>query len=315
MEAALGVTYNQHDRLNPASRALVRYADDFCVFCETQADAEVAKAELNSWLAERGLTLSEEKTRNVHLTDGFDFLGFNIRLYQTKNSRYGYKLFIKPSKASQLRLWQKLREEWRALGSHPVLAITRKLNPIIRGWANYFRIGVAKRVFSKLDNWQFHRTIRYAKRKHPIKSWQWLQHRYWGQLHPQRNDQWIFGDKAGSSYLLKFVWFKIERHVLVRGRASPDDPQLRDYWQKRQKSKASDLKPSQQKLARNQNYLCPLCQTSLFNEEALHEHHLEPKAKGGTNLYSNLRLVHLYCHQQIHSGKATSPTAKALLHG
>ena len=77
MEEALGVKYDSRGQLI-GKRAVVRYADDFVCFCETKEDAEHVQGILIAWLAERGLTLSAEKTRIVHLTVGFDFLGFNI---------------------------------------------------------------------------------------------------------------------------------------------------------------------------------------------------------------------------------------------
>src|ERR1700682_4906574 len=99
MEAALGV---RHDAQGTSigKRAVVRYADDFVVFCETEEDAlEVKDRILPVWLAERGLALSPEKTRIVHLTEGFDFLSFNIRHDATPlTTRTGWKLLIKPSK-------------------------------------------------------------------------------------------------------------------------------------------------------------------------------------------------------------------------
>ena len=95
MEQALGVKYKTRGELN-GPRALVRYADDFVVFCESEADAHAAKSEISAWLAVRGLRLSEAKTRIVHLTQGFDFLGFNIRHYRAeKTSRSGWKLLEK----------------------------------------------------------------------------------------------------------------------------------------------------------------------------------------------------------------------------
>ena len=95
------------------------------------------------------------------------------------------------------------------------------------------------------------------------------------------------------------AWFPIKRHVLVTGNASPDNPELREYWAKRQAAKAKDLMPSKQKIARKQNFRCPVCGETLFNEEELHVHHIIDKAKGGKDEYRNLQLVHLYCHQQI----------------
>lgn len=135
----------------------------------------------------------------------------------------------------------KLKEEWKALKGWNVPAILRRLNPIIRGWANYHRTGAAKETFRKLDEWMYGREVRYVKHTHPTKPKEWTQPRYWGRLNLDRNDRWVFGDKHTGAYLLKFSWFPIERHTLVKGRASPDDPALKDYWKERQAAKAKDL--------------------------------------------------------------------------
>src|SRR6266568_6068953 len=112
MEEAIGVTYNCRGEL-VGKRAVVRYADDFVCFCETREDAEQVQRILTEWLKERGLTLSEEKTRIVHLTEGFDFLGFNVRQYPApQTSRTGWKLLIKPSKQSIQEVQKKLKELW-----------------------------------------------------------------------------------------------------------------------------------------------------------------------------------------------------------
>jgi RNA-directed DNA polymerase len=301
MEKAIGVTYNCRGEL-VGKRAVVRYADDFVCFCETREDAERVQGILVEWLKERGLTLSQEKTRIVHLTEGFDFLGFNIRHYPTpQTSRTGWKLLIKPSKESIQEVQKKLKDLWKKVQGTNAQTVLGRLNPVIRGWANYFRIAVAKEVFSGLDRWMFHKADHYARRMHSRKSKDWRYHKYWGQLHLDRNDLWVFGDKQTGAYLLKFSWFPIERHVLVKGTASPDDPRLKDYWTKRQAAKVKDLTFSKQKLAKRQQGRCPECGESLFNDEELHVHHLLARSKGGQNSYSNLALVHLLCHQHIHA--------------
>jgi RNA-directed DNA polymerase len=308
MEEALGVVRKQG--IIRSNRAVVRYADDFVVFCESREDAEQVIVTLTEWLKKRGLTLSAEKTRIVHLTEGFDFLGFNIRQYKAPmTTRSGYKLLIKPSKQSVHKVREKLRNEWRSMRGANVGAGLRRLNPIIRGWANYFRTVVAKRTFSKLDEWMFHRAVRYARYSHPAKSWKWTSKRYWGKLNSRRNDHWVFGDKPTGAYMLKFSWFPIERHVLVRGTASPDDPTLQEYWAKRQKAKARNLPLKEGRLAKDQNYVCRRCGMTLFNGEELHTHHLEPRNKGGTDVRENTTLVHLYCHQQIHNGEGVANVA------
>lgn len=280
----------------------MRYADDFICFCETREDAERVQGILTEWLKERGLTLSEEKTRIVHLTEGFDFLGFNIRHDPApKTSRTGWKLLMKPSKEAVQDLRTKLKILWEKSNGMNVQTVLGKCNPVIRGWANSFRTAVAKEIFSGLDRWMFSKEDRYTRRAHPKKNKDWRHQRYWGRLHLERNDPWVFGDKQTGAHLLTFSWFPIERHVLVKGTASPDDPRLKDYWVKRQAKSVKDLTLSKQKLAKRQQGRCPECGESLFNDEELHVHHLLPLSQGGKNNYSNLALVHLLCHQHIHA--------------
>jgi RNA-directed DNA polymerase len=299
MEAALGMTYNSKGEIN-GKRAVVRYADDFVVFCETDEDALVVRERiLPDWLTERGLSLSPEKTRIVHLKEGFDFLSFNIRHYPCpQTTRSGHKLLIKPSKKAVLAKVEEIRDAWRALRGHSIEAVLRKLNPIIRGWANYNRTVVSSKVFDKLDNWMFRRAYRYARRTHPNKSWRWMRKRYWGQWNKERDDHWVFGDKHSGHYLLKFAWFKIERHELVRGTSSPDNPDLRDYWWERQKVNSKHLSAGDLDMANEQGWVCRLCDMDLINGEELHRHHTVARVMGGSNARSNRELVHLYCHQQ-----------------
>jgi RNA-directed DNA polymerase len=301
MEEAIGVTYDCRGQLI-GKRAVVRYADDFVCFCESKEDAEQVQRILMEWLQERGLTLSEEKTRIVHLTEGFDFLGFNIRHYPApQTSRTGWKLLIKPSKESVHEVQKKLKDQWNKARGTNVQSVLAKLNPIIRGWANYFRPTVAKEVFNKRDNWMFYKADRYTRWMHPNKPKDWRHRKYWGRFHLDRLDCWVFGDKQTGGYLLKFSWFPIERHKLVKGRSSPDDPRLKDYWGKRQARSATDLTFSKQKLAKRQKGRCPECGESLFNDEELQVHHLLARSQGGKDTPGNLALVHLLCHQQIHA--------------
>jgi len=159
---------------------------------------------------------------------------------------------------------------------------------------------VASATFHELDHYMTTRELRYAKRMHPTKSYAWRKARYWGKHNPQKGDTWVFGSEQTGSHLLLFRWFKIERHVLVAGTSSPDDPRLRDYWERRKAARAKDLRPSLQRIARNQGHVCRRCGETLFNGEDIHKHHITPRAEGGEDRYDNLEMVHLYCHQQIH---------------
>jgi RNA-directed DNA polymerase len=302
LEAALGVKRRPSGKIG-GKRALVRYADDFLVFCETEADAMAAKADVSAWLAARGMTLSEEKTRTLHLSEGFDFLGFNIRHYRArKTSRSGWKLLIKPGDEAVKRLKAKIKAEWITHRDTRTETLINRLNPVIRGWANYYRNGVSKKVFASLDNWMFQRAVRYGLRRHPKKGWTWIKARYFGRSLKSRETKWVFRDPENPAlHLLNFAWTSIERHVLVKGGASPDDPRLRDYWAVRNKRRVKELPKRQRKLAEGQEGLCPHCKGSLMNDEELHIHHVKRRVDGGTDDPSNLKLVHLYCHQQVHA--------------
>jgi RNA-directed DNA polymerase len=301
MEEALGITYTSQGSIR-GKRAVVRYADDLVVFCESKEEAELAKQALGKWLTARGLSFAEEKTRIVHLREGFNFLGFNIRHYRKPlTTKTGWKLLIKPSKQSVQKIRERLRQEWHSLRGHKVQVVIERLNPIIRGWANYFRAGVAAEIFNGLDHWMFQREERYATHTHPKKSKSWKRAKYWGRLNLDRQDTMVFGDKHTGRHLLKFSWFPIEYPVLVKGRASPDDPKLAAYWKKRNAAKGRDLTPSKQKLAQRQSGVCPVCRATLFNEEELETHHVVPREAGGKDSYINLQLLHLFCHQQLHA--------------
>jgi RNA-directed DNA polymerase len=305
LEDALGVKYDRRGQIC-GPRAVVRYADDLVVFCRSKEDAERAQEDLGEWLAQRGLALSDDKTRIVHITQGLNFLGFTVRQYRVTTTRSGRKVLIKPSKESVRRIRGRLREEWLRLRGTNAETVVKRLNPIIRGWANYFRRQVASEVFQELDYFMWRREYRYVKHTHPKKSWTWRKRHYWGRFHPKRNDHWVFGSLKTGQYLLKFSWFTIERHVLVRGKASLDDPSLQDYWKRRNIHEAKYLAPSKQRLARRQRYLCPQCGESLFKGEALQVHHIVPRRQGGQDTYRNLTLRHLYCHHQLHRD-AVSP--------
>ena len=108
------------------SPVAVRYADDVVVLCHSQQQAEQVKARLAEWLAPRGLAFNEDKTSIVNLSEGFDFLGFNVR-------RYHRKLLIKPSKAAITRLRERLAAETRKLRGLNAVAVITTLSPIIRG--------------------------------------------------------------------------------------------------------------------------------------------------------------------------------------
>ena len=111
----------------------------------------------------------------------------------------------------------------------------------------------------------------------------------------------------------KLKWIPIYRHSLVKGRYSPDDPNLKDYWSKRQQTRSPYGIKVRMKLWKRQKGQCTLCQNALDNGEALHVHHIKARSKGGGDEISNLCMLHGMCHKQIHSryGKKLKPLTAA----
>ena len=265
LEEAAGVRYRARgpragdtERGSPVA---VRYADDVVVLCQSQQQAEHAKARLAEWLAPRGLVFNEDKTRIVRLSEGFDFLGFNVRRYPNR------KLLIKPSQAAIRRVRERLASELRTLRGGNAMAVIARLNPIIRGWAAYYRGVVSSRQFGSLDHYLWHITYKWATWRHENKPKRWIVGRYFGKFNTFRNDHWVFGDRDSGAYMVRFSWTAIERHVPVRGSASPDDPALASYRAERRKKMKPPLDRYSLRLLSRQDGLCPLCGDHLLSAD------------------------------------------------
>src|SRR5262249_11411140 len=216
-------------------------------FFPTHQEALEARAFSPQWLASRGLRWSKAKPHLRHLTEGFDFLGFHIRHYPAPNSsRSGYKLLITPSTGSITQIKRKLKGLWRRHVGSPTVALINEMNPVIRGWSNSFRTGVASKVFTDLDNFMYYRAQRYMKRRQPRKSGWWRTTKYWGHTIGPRQDRWVFMDKVRHATLRKFAWTKIVRHRLVPTTYSPDDPTLQDSWRQRPAKNHAPASPYRQ---------------------------------------------------------------------
>ncbi|MDM8517434.1 reverse transcriptase domain-containing protein, partial [Desulfobacterales bacterium HSG16] len=173
---------------------MVRYADDFIVTGESKELLEnEVKPLIVDFLDKRGLTLSEEKTKISHINDGFDFLGFNIRKYKGK-------LLTKPSKSGIASIKVKVRETIKANKSVKTETLIKKLNPVIRGWGNYYRHSASKRTFTSIDHAIFETTWKWAKRRHPNKSLTWIKSKYFQR---EKNRNWVFKEKGNKPALYK----------------------------------------------------------------------------------------------------------------
>jgi RNA-directed DNA polymerase len=264
MEEAAGVRYLTGTHVGhtaPGSPVVIRYADDLVALCHTREEAEQVKARLAQWLAPRGLAFNEDKTRIVGLTEGFDFLGFNVRRYPNG------KLIIKPSKAAVKRFRQRLRSEMRALRGGNAAAVLARLNPILRGWAAYYRTVVSKHVFTTIDSYLWWLTFKWAVRSHRNKPKRWVTARYYGKFNKARRDRWVFGDRDSGAYLTKTAWTPIVRHQMVDGFASPDDPSLAGYWAARRRRRKPPIDKWGLIQLERQHGRCPLCDGLLLHAD------------------------------------------------
>ena len=184
-----------------------------------------------------------EKTKITHISEGFDFLGFTIR-------KYLGKFLTKPSKSSVKQLLKKVREIIKANIAVNTEILILQLNPVIRGWCNYFRISAASRTFSYIDNAIFTALWAWTKRRHPEKNSLFKRKKYFCR---QGFRNWIFFAKYMTSSGAKVLTLqragdiKIERHIKIIGDANPYDPQYLEYFKSRtQKRKANSLKRKKQ---------------------------------------------------------------------
>jgi len=260
LEEAAGVRYRT-GKVREGRPALTRYADDLVVCCHTQRQAEEVKTRLAVWLEPRGLAFNEAKTRIVSLSEGFDFLGFNLRRYPNG------KLLVKPGAMAIKRLRERLAKEFRALRGANVAAVLAKMVPITRGWVAYYRTAVSSRVFAALTDYLWKLAYKWACWSHPNKPKRWIVDRYFRKFDKFRNDRWVFGNKDTGAYLPKPSWTGIVRHTLVKGGASPDDPALAGYWAQRRLKVKPPLDSYTMRLLSRQDGRCSLCGENLLTPD------------------------------------------------
>jgi RNA-directed DNA polymerase len=159
---------------------LIRFADDFVVLVHgTKSDAETIRAQIGELLAKQlRMTLSQEKTHITHIDDGFVFLGFRI---QRRRRNDGRRVVLTiPSKQALAGVMHKIKQTTKTGTSRTLGQVLRKINPILRGWAAYFRYGASKRTFAYLGYYAWWRMIYWIRRKHPHLTWKQIRRRYYG---------------------------------------------------------------------------------------------------------------------------------------
>lgn len=300
---------------------LIRYADDFVILCEELSIVKRCQEIIAEWLKDIGLELKPSKTRLTHTLNeiakekpGFNFLGFHIRQYKVGKDhsgklpgkgkrKLGFKTIVKPSPEKIKAHYQELVGWTDRFKGDCVAAMITKLNPIIRGWCNYQSPWHSKATFSKVKNLMWNKLWRWAKRRHPNKGKKWIRKKYFRSV---KNDNWSFStSKKGENplTLLKHDAFPASvEYIKVEGKRSPYDGDWA-YWSTRIGDKYKVLEPQKARLIEGQKGKCVYCGLKFLPEDNLEKHHLNPKSKGGNNSDKNMAIIHLHCHDQLHSFK------------
>ena len=297
-----GIKFYGKRCINPNQIYFVRYADDFVV---TANDRDVlegqVKPAIREFLAVRGLSLSEEKTKITHIADGFDFLGQNVRKYAPAGAPIGGKLLIMPAQKSVDAVLHKVKDIVRRYCTARTIDLIDELNPILRGWAMYHRHIVSSQVFQKIDHKTWKMTWEWAKRRHSNrKGNMWVKEKYYAP------GTWVLAakDEHGNEVrLIQIGSVQIRRHVKIRAGANPFDRAQEPYFEQRA-YQANSLKHYGQSILRTllkeQQGKCALCHEPLNEQTGMNAHHITEKHLGGAYSLENLVILHPVCHTQVH---------------
>lgn len=288
---------------HPHKPGMSRYADDFVVLHEDYETLQKLREQAETWLAGMGLRLKPEKTHIRHTLQtldgqaGFDFLGFNIRQFlvgkyhtTTFRDKPGFKTLIKPSRKAQKHHQGRIGEVIQKHRSQAQVALITNLNPIIRGWSNYYRSCVAKKIFNRMDHQVHYQLFQWARHRHPNRTAGWRFRHYWRCI----GKRITFNN--GTATLIHHAATPIQRHIKVRGDKSPFDGDWQ-YWVWRLVRTPGQL-PQWAKVLKRQGGKCAFCGLCFTTNDVMELHHRDHNHNH--NKLSNLALLHGYCHDQIH---------------
>lgn len=309
MKGKNGFQIPKKDKIS--SLNIIRYADDFVILHKEREVILKCKEIVEKWLRDIGLELKHSKTRIFHTLNecenniGFDFLGFNIRQYptgkhhsgtSTRGKLLGFKTLIKPSKEKIKAHIGRLKETIDKHKCHSQTILIRDLNPIIRGWANYYKSVCSKETFNYCDHILYQQLVRWAIRRHPNKSKKWVRHKYW---HTKGKDNYLFSVKTEGKIVFELAYHaktEIVRHTKVKSGRSLFDGEL-IYWSTRL-GKHPEMPKTKATLLKRQKGKCKYCELHFKEGDKLELDHIAPKSKGGKNEYKNFQLLHKHCHDK-----------------
>ncbi len=279
--------------------SIIRYADDFVILHESEEHITFLRQKADEWLKIMGLELKPSKTQMRHTSEGFDFLGFNVRQYPVgayraaKNPQgkiLGFKTIIKPTKEAVKRHLDKIGQIIDKHHNAPQEALISRLNPVIRGWCNYYATVVSKETFSKCDHLTYQKLFAWAKRRCTKTNAHDTVSNYWRTV---GEDNWTFASTDGI-VLVRHSSTPIVRHTKIQGARSPFDGDL-VYWVKRM-SNHPELPSRVANLLKEQAGKCGLCELNFKYGDLWEVDHVVPTSRAGKNIQSNLQLLHIHCH-------------------
>ncbi len=276
--------------------SVIFYADDFVVIHESEEIILKAKILIEQWLKTIGLELKPSKTKISHTLygkkPGFDFLGFSIRHYLTNQNKKGYKLLIKPSRESISQHMLSIKHKLKGLRGVPQEAVIKHLNPIIRGWSQYYTSVISSEIFCSLDNAMHKKLWKWAVFRHHNKGKRWIKKKYFKKY---GNDNWKYATN-NKLYLIRHRDHAIKRHTKIGKNRSPYDGDW-TYWGKRL-GKIPGKSPQTIKLLKLQQGKCNYCHLWFRSDDLAHVHHIDRNRRN--NNIKNLSLLHKHCHDQLH---------------
>ncbi len=290
---------------NRKALTLIRYADDFVILHKDITVVQRCQEIISEWLLDMGLELKPAKTRLTHTLNGcgiekpgFKFLGFNIKQWRVGiyHSKQGFKTIITPSKEKQKIHYDRVESIIEDHKTAPQAALIGNLNPVIKGWSNYYSSVVSKEIYSSQDHLMYLKLKSWAERRHPNKSGSWVAKKYWQTI---GGNNWAFATRQkgiNPVRLLSHAETPIVRHVKVKGDASPYDGNL-IYWSSRMGAHP-EVSTRMATLLKTQKGKCTHCGLYFREEDVLEVDHIIPRSKGGRDEYRNLQILHRHCHDR-----------------
>tara|TARA_B110000483_G_scaffold242877_1_gene330226 strand:- start:11076 stop:12848 length:1773 start_codon:yes stop_codon:yes gene_type:complete len=288
--------------------AVIRYADDFVVITDFREEVEEIKQYLEKWLMqEAGLEFSKEKTHILNSAEGLDFLGFHM---VSVNYQGRWKFITKISRKSKLNHLIELRSIIQKYKGGSAAQLITKLNPVIRGWCNYYRTCQCTEEFNQVEYMTFGqiRAWVFRRKSKGLRSRTSIKQKYFPEKYTIKFDgaehvsDWILvGQKVGRKgikekiHLIRHSWILVRNHVKVQGQASPYNGD-HIYWATRS-IKYGIFNLTEQRLLKKQSFKCNICKMYLQTGEIIERDHIIRLADGGKDNFKNLQMVHRYCHQ------------------